>query len=239
MEKSEIAHIVSQGAQTFGVTLPPVAAASFDAYAALLEERGRHVNLTAITGDDDVARLHFLDSIALLKAARFASARIIDVGSGAGFPGIPLKIAEPTIDLTLLDATGKRVAFITELCALLSIDAACIHARAEEAARKPDMRERYDIAVSRAVARLNVLCELCLPFVRVGGDFIAMKGADSTDEISEARSAAAALGAELRECFNYTIPGTDVTHRAVIYRKTSPTPGGYPRRFAKIQKTPL
>jgi len=215
------------------------AASAFGKYYAFLEKRGKVVNLTAITGVEDVSRLHFLDSIALLKAAQFAGARVIDVGSGAGFPGVPLKIAEPTIDLTLLDATGKRIEFLSELCAVLAIDASCVHARAEDAAHNSDMREKYDVALSRAVAQLNVLCELCLPFVRIGGLFLAMKGPDSSDELAQSQNAIRTLGGELQECFEYKIPGTEITHSAVVIRKTSPTPDKYPRRFARIQKGPL
>ena len=165
--------------------------------------------------------------------------KIIDVGSGAGFPGVPLKIAESSIDLTLLEATGKKTAFLSELCGVLNIDVTCINARAEDAANEPDKREQYDIAVSRAVARLNVLCELCLPFVKPGGTFISMKSIDSADETEEAQNAIKTLGAAIQEHHDYTIPGTDVTHRAILLRKTSQTPEKYPRRFARIQKNPL
>jgi len=239
MESGNLASLITHGADELGVSLPPGAASAFDAYHSLLKVRGESVNLTAITGEKDVVRLHFLDSVALLKAALFKDARVIDIGSGAGFPGAPLVLAEPSIDLTLLDATGKRITFLTELCAALNIKATCVHARAEDAAHKKEHREHYDIAVSRAVARLNILCELCLPFVRAGGLFIAMKGADSTDEVAESLGALAALGAELPEYYDYIIPGTDITHRAVLIRKSSSTPDKYPRRFARIKKAPL
>jgi len=235
----DISEIVSHGAKSLGIALPHTAAAAFTSYYEFLEKQGKDVNLTAITGAEDVARFHFLDSIALLNAAQFKDARIVDIGSGAGFPGVALKVAEPSIDLTLLDATGKRVTFLSGLCSLLGIDAKCIHARAEDAAQTPDLRERFDIAASRAVARLNVLCELCLPFVRVGGTFIAMKAASSDDEIAEANRAAEALGAEMRGCHDYVIPGTDVVHRAVLIQKISTTPEVYPRRFSRIKKAPL
>ena len=183
MGDEALTKIVVQGAEELGINMPFAAIEAFNKYHIFLEQRRRSVNLTAITGATDVARLHFLDSIALHKAARFSDALVVDIGSGAGFPGIPLKITEPSIGLTLLDATGKRVAFLSELCEVLGITAACVQARAEEAARRQDMRERYDIAVSRAVARIKILCELCLPFVRSGGRLIAMKSADSDDEL--------------------------------------------------------
>jgi len=238
-DNRKLSDIVTHGMQLLGVALPPGADAVFEAYYEFLEKRGRSVNLTAITGAEDVARLHFLDSIALLNAVKFSGARVIDIGSGAGFPGLPLMITEPSICLTLLDATGKRVAFLSELCEVLNLNVACIHARAEESAHKHDMREQYDIAVSRAVARLNVICELCLPFVRIGGMFIAMKSADSADELAEALSAIETLGAKLSHCYDYTIPGTGIIHRAVIVVKNLSTPEKYPRRFSRIQKSPL
>jgi len=235
----EIFNIVAQGAEELNITLPPVAEAAFRAYYDFLEKRGQDVNLTSITGVEEVARLHFLDSIALLNAISFKDAKVIDIGSGAGFPGIPLKIAEPSLDLTLLDATGKKVLFLTEICEMLGIKASYIKARAEETAHENEKREQYDIAVARAVARLNILCELCLPFVRIGGSFIAMKTIGSDDEVAEARNAIKTLGAETQANFYYKIPGTDIFHRAVLIQKTSKTPGEYPRRFAKIQKSPL
>jgi len=235
----KVIEIVTSGSEELGVALPPGAGASFAAYYAYLEKCGRRFNLTAIEGESEVARLHFLDSVALLKAARLGGARVIDIGSGAGFPGVPMKIAEPSIGLTLLDATGKRVRFLAGLCAELGLDATCVCARAEDSARAPEMRHAYDAAVSRAVAKLNVLCELCLPFIRVGGTFIAMKGIDTADELTQAGGAIEAMGARLHGCFDYALPGTEIVRRAVIIRKTSITPDRYPRRFAKIQKSPL
>lgn len=234
-----IASVLTQGAEILGICLPPRAFSSFEHYYDLLLQRGQRTNLTAIDGAADVARLHFLDSIALLGASRFEGRRVIDIGSGAGFPGVPLKIAEPTIDLTLLDATGKRIAFLSDLCAALGIGAAFVHSRAEEAAHESTMRESYDIALARAVAKLNVLCELCLPFVRVGGKFLAMKAIDSNEEISDASYAISALGGKLAGFYDYPIPMTDMTRRVVIINKTEPTKSEYPRRFAKIQNKPL
>ncbi|MCL2662300.1 MAG: 16S rRNA (guanine(527)-N(7))-methyltransferase RsmG [Oscillospiraceae bacterium] len=239
MMVNEAFPIIVQDAMKLNIALPPKAEAAFRAYYEFLELHGEKVNLTAISGAEEVARLHFLDSIALLKATNFKKKRVIDVGSGAGFPGVPLKIAEPSIELTLLEATGKKAVFLTELCDRLNIEAACLNERAEEAAHDSSKREVYDIAVSRAVARLNVLCELCLPFVGVGGIFIAMKSIGSDDEIEEAKRAIVALGAEIHKNCDYCIPGTDIVHRAVLIQKTTNTPDNYPRRFARIQKCPL
>jgi 16S rRNA (guanine527-N7)-methyltransferase len=231
--------IIAQGASELDIDLPPETGAAFRVYYDFLEKHGQNVNLTAITGIENIARLHFLDSLALLGLTSFKNKRVLDIGSGAGFPGVPLKIAEPSIDLTLLDATGKKISFLSELCAKIDIKSMFINARAEDAAYRSDLREQYDIVVSRAVARLNVLSELCLPFVRVEGLMIAMKGETSTEEVKEARNSISTLGAVLQDSVDYTIPGTDIIHRAVIYRKAANTPDKYPRRFAKIQKRPL
>jgi len=231
--------IIAKGAKELDIELPPGVGAAFGAYYDFLETYGRNVNLTAISGAEEVARLHFLDCLALVNAANFKNAKVIDIGSGAGFPGVPLKLAEPLADLTLLDSTGKRVAFLSQLCNKLDISAACIHARAEEAAHLPKMREQYDVVVSRAVAGMSVLCELCLPYVRIGGLFIAMKSIDADNELEEANNAILTLGAQLQEQFDYNIPGTEIIHRAILIRKTAKTPDKYPRRFARIQKTPI
>jgi 16S rRNA (guanine527-N7)-methyltransferase len=196
------------------------------------------MNLTAITGEADTARLHFLDCCAVLGAADFSDKKVKDVGTGAGFPGVPMKIAQPDIRLTLLDSQEKRMGFLGEACGLLGLaGVTCITARAEEAPKK--QRGGFDIAVSRAVARLRVLCELCLPFVRTVGLFIAMKGPDCSEEIAEAANAMRILGGEYRHTHAYTIPETDITHTAVVIEKISETPPEYPRRWPKITKQPL
>ena len=233
-------NILIQGACEYGLALTEEDVGAFGLYYRFLEEKNRVVNLTAITGESEVVRLHFLDSLALLALGGFAGKTVIDVGSGAGFPGLPMKIAERSLRLTLLDAQQKRVKFLQELLGTLGLTGAdCVQMRAEEAARTPHYRDAHDFAVSRAVARLNVLAELCLPFVKTGGAFIAMKSADSDEEIREAESAFCALGAGLERIWDYKVPGTGVTHRAVVLRKQAPTPAEYPRRFAKIEKKPL
>ena len=239
MEIDGLSDILTRGSEILGLTLSPDTLITFRKYYDFLDNKSQDFNLTAISGIVDVARLHFLDSIALLKTYPFDGAHVIDIGSGAGFPGVPIKIVEPSINLTLLDATVKRIEFLSELCAILGVSSTFICDRAEEASRKLSIREKYDIAVSRAVARLNVLCELCLPFVRVGGIFIAMKAEKAEIEISESESAIIALGGQLQKCIDYTIPDTDIIRRAVIISKTDATPVEFPRRFAKIQKQPL
>ena len=206
-------------------------------FGEALIEKNQVMNLTAITEPDQVARLHFLDCIALLDAADFSGKTVVDVGCGAGFPGVPLKIAEPSLELTLLDSLKKRVDWLETVLPELGISAGCVSARAEEFALAH--REGVDIATSRAVARLNVLSELCLPLVKVGGCFIAMKGQDSDEEISQAARAISTLGGKVKRILDYPIPGTDAVHRAVVVEKVRATPKQYPRRFAKIKQSPL
>ena len=235
-----IASTIKKATEELKIIIPSSAIFAFEKYYELLIKHGKHVNLTAIKTPDDVTTLHFLDSIVLLKFVDFKEKTVIDIGSGAGFPGIPLKIVEPSITLTLLDATKKRITFLTELCKSLNIYAECIHARAEEYVRTDiNQRESYDIVVSRAVARLNILCELCLPYLRIGGFFPVMKSSTSDDEINEAQSAIKTLGGKLVEVIPYTLPETDIIHRIVLIEKTSETPENYPRRFARIEKKPI
>ena len=230
--------ILADGLRELGLQPDERAVERFVGYYEYLEERNRVMNLTAISGAEDVARLHFLDCATLCTVADFRNASVIDVGTGAGFPGLPVKILEPSVSLTLLDSLRKRVDFLSETCEKLELEnVRCIHARAEEA--EQSLRESYDYAVSRAVARLNVLCELCLPFVRVGGTFLAMKGPDCAEELAEAENAIRLLGGEVERIVPCVIPGIDTHHCIAVIRKVAPSPGKYPRRFAKIQKEPL
>lgn len=225
--------ILRAEAQTLGLTLTDAQLARFDRFAAALLEKNKVMNLTAITDPEDVARLHFADCLALLTVADLRGKRVIDVGCGAGFPGVPLKLGEPSIDLTLLDSLQKRIRWLDETLTDLGVSAQCVAARAEEFGH----REQYDVAVSRAVSRLNMLSELCLPFVRVGGLFLAMKGAAADEELAEAERAIARLGGKVERVARY--PLGDAERRVVVVRKVRPTPPGYPRRFAKIKQSPL
>ena len=208
-------------------------------YGQRLLEKNQVMNLTAITDPAEVAKLHFLDSLALTKYIDLKGKRLIDVGCGAGFPSLPLKIAIPTLEITMLDSTEKRINWLKELTTELGVEAECVAARAEDVAMDSDYRRKFDVATARAVARLNILAELCLPFVKVGGVFAAMKGADSEDEINEAKNAIKLLGGKIEAVEDYKIPGTDVTHRVVIIRKIAATPREYHRKYAKIKKSPL
>ena len=207
-------------------------------FSRLLLEKNQVMNLTAITEPREVATLHLLDSLALAAHEELAGKKIIDVGTGAGFPGMPLAIALPGVDMTLLDSLNKRIDFLQEVCNALSLqDITCVHARAEEFAAAH--RESYDFAVSRAVAAQPVLCELCLPLVKVGGAFLAMKSSHSQEETDQAAKAISLLGGKLERVTDYSIPTADITHRLLTIRKVSPTPKKYPRRFAQIKKQPL
>lgn len=232
---------IKLGLETLGIPLPfPGVPGKLARYGLLLLEKNLVMNLTAITDPALVASLHFLDSAAVLGCTDFKNKKLIDVGTGAGFPGLPLRLLEPTISLTLLDSLGKRVDWLRDVAAELGAeDVECLHARAEEQALKPGYRDSYDIAVSRAVADLRLLSELCLPYVKVGGYFLALKSTGADEELSAAGAGITLLGGSVLPSYDYAIPGTDVRHRVIIVKKTAPTPKGYPRRWAKIQKSPL
>ena len=225
--------LLSQGLSELGLDVSR--AETLERFSSLLLEKNQVMNLTAITEPDAVAQLHLLDSAALLPFVDLTGKTVVDVGTGAGFPGMPLRILKDDFDLTLLDSLGKRVNWLQEVCEELQLKrVACVHARAEEFAMQH--REQFDIATSRAVAQLSILSELCLPLIKVGGQFIAMKSVDTEDEIAAAKSAIKTLGGHIVKVEDYTIPTSDVVHRLVIVEKVSPTPRAYPRAFAKIKK---
>ena len=228
-------NVLEQGCEELGIALNDTQKQQFIAFYEYLAEKNKVMNLTAITEPQAVAELHFLDCIALLRAEDFSGKRVIDIGCGAGFPGVPLKIAEPSIELTLLDSLAKRMTWLREILPQLGVEAEVVTARAEEFVQT--CREQYDIATSRAVARLNILSELCLPYVKVGGAFLAMKGALAGEEMEEAKRAVALLGGTIERVYEYPIQ--DAVHKAVVIRKIKSTPLKYPRAFAKIKKTPL
>lgn len=237
MEIAMLEKILSEGFETMGLVPHEKSIEQFRCYYELLEQRNKVMNLTAISGEEDCARLHFLDSSAALLAADLKGKRVIDVGTGAGFPGLPLRIMEPSISLTLLDSLDKRIKFLAEVCSEASIDGVeFVHGRAEEPG---EMRESFDFAVSRAVARLSMLCEFCLPYIKPGGSFLALKGPAAAEEIDEAKKAISLLGGKLEKVFEYSVPGTVLKHNIVIIRKISSTPEKYPRRFALMKKNPL
>lgn len=223
------------GLTQLGLNLPSQVQQTLCAFGHAVVRQNEVMNLTAITADDQVAKLHLLDSLTVLKAADLAGKRVIDVGCGAGFPGVPLKIACPEMDLTLLDSLGKRMAWLEQVLPQLGVDAVCVTARAEDAAAKS--REQYDYATSRAVARLNILLELTAPFVKVGGAVLAMKGTAAREELGEASGAIRQLGLELEQVLEFPMDGT--AHAVIVLRKVRSTPPRFPRRYAKIKQMPL
>jgi 16S rRNA (guanine527-N7)-methyltransferase len=226
---------LTAGLPGLGLELPEETSKKLCAFGEAVVKQNEVMNLTAITEPDQVAKLHLLDSLSLLKTADLRGKSLIDVGCGAGFPGVPVKIACPEANLTLLDSLGKRMAWLEQILPELGVDAQCVTARAEEFAAK--RREQYDFATSRAVARLNILLELTAPFVKVGGAVLAMKGAAAREELAEAKNAIAKLGLKLETVADFPMDGT--AHSVIVLRKVKPTPAQYPRRYAKMKQSPL
>lgn len=215
-------------------------AEQFLLYKDLLKEWNEKINLTAITEDREIILKHFADCLTILTKRDLKGKTVIDVGTGAGFPGLPLKIAQKGIKLTLLDSLNKRINFLKEVCDKLALEEVdCVHSRAEDGGINPLYREKFDVCVSRAVANLAVLCEYCLPFVKVGGEFIALKGPDAENELMNAKKAISLLGGEVVGIEEVEVPETDLRHNMVIIKKVSATPKRYPRKAGKISKNPL
>ena len=221
------------GLPELGLTLTEQQKQTLCDFGEAVVRQNQVMNLTAITEADQVAKLHLLDSLTVLTAAELAGRKLIDVGCGAGFPGVPLAIACPEAKITLLDSLGKRVHWLEEILPTLGVEAECVTARAEEFVT--DRRESYDFATSRAVARLNILLELTAPYVKVGGLVIAMKGAAAQEELDECGSAIKKLGLKLEEVRRSPVEG----HSLILLKKIAPTPKQYPRRYAKIKQAPL
>ena len=226
---------LSQGLPRLGLTLPEDIQNTLCAFGEAVIAQNQVMNLTAITEPEKVAKLHLLDSISLLTLANLRGKTLIDVGCGAGFPGVPVKIACPEVKLTLLDSLGKRMNWLESILPRLGVDAECVTARAEEAVLA--RREQYDVATSRAVARLNILLELTAPYVKVGGLVLAMKGSAAQEELAEAKNAIRKLGLQLVRVAEF--PVDDAAHAVIVLKKVAPTPPQYPRRYAKIKQAPL
>ena len=224
-----------EGLPQLGLELTPETQQKLCAFGEAVIRQNEVMNLTAITEPSQVAKLHLLDSISLLTLANLRGKRMIDVGCGAGFPGVPVKIVCPEVKLTLLDSLGKRMAWLEQILPQLGVEAECVTARAEEAVLT--RWEQYDIATSRAVARLNILLELTAPYVKVGGFVLAMKGAAAREELDEAKNAIRKLGLKLEKVAEFPMDGT--AHAVIVLRKVAPTPPQYPRRYAKIKQAPL
>ena len=222
--------------KSVGVELSREIYEKLDIYADFLVEYNEKVNLTAITDPSEILKKHFIDSIALSKYVAISdNSSIIDVGTGAGFPSVPLKLFRPDIKLTLLDSLNKRVEFLRQLCEKLGIEAEFIHGRAEDFSKLSEYREKYDFSCARAVANLSLLSEFCIPFVKVGGSFISMKG--PTEDISEGENAVKLLGGEISDIAEYDLFGEQ--RRIIIVKKISQTPPKYPRNSSQIKKKQL
>ena len=226
---------LANGLPELGLSLPEERQDTLCAFGEAVIKQNEVMNLTAITEPTQVAKLHLLDSLSLLSLEDLQGKKVIDVGCGAGFPGVPVKIACPEMKLTLLDSLGKRMQWLETVLPTLGVDAECVTARAEEAVA--DRRESYDYATSRAVARLNILLELTAPYVKVGGKVLAMKGTAAQEELAEAKNAISRLGLQVEKVEEFPMDGT--AHTVIVLKKVKNTPPQYPRRYAKIKQMPL
>ncbi|MBQ3005946.1 MAG: 16S rRNA (guanine(527)-N(7))-methyltransferase RsmG [Clostridia bacterium] len=231
--------LLKSDAEKLGILINDEQLSKFELLSELLVEQNKTMNLTAITDPDGIAVKHFADSISVLTAYDIpAGAKVMDIGTGAGFPGIPLLIMRPDIDLVMVDSTAKKLKYVQSTVDSLGLIATTLHTRAEEAGQSKEYREKFDVVCSRAVAALNVLCEYCLPFVKVGGMFIAMKGAKAQEEIGDAKAAIKLLGGKIVAEKSFTL--SDGGERTlVVIKKISQIPPRYPRPSAQIAKKPL
>lgn len=233
-------NILFEEAKKIGINLDEVQLDKFEKYKNFLLEYNLHTNLTSITEPEDIAIKHFLDSVLFSKFFKIPEkAKVIDVGTGAGFPGVPLKILQADINLTLVDSLNKRIKFLNELCEKIDINAEVIHARAEELSHKEKYREKFEIAVSRAVAPLNVLCEYCIPYLKTGGFFVSLKGANFEEEIKNSKNALNVLGAKIQDIKTFELPKNKGFRAVVIIQKTKNIAKKYPRSNSQITKKPL
>ncbi|MFW2491879.1 16S rRNA (guanine(527)-N(7))-methyltransferase RsmG [Clostridium chromiireducens] len=233
--------LMSKSSEEVGLQLSKEQYEKFIDYMKLLQEWNEKINLTAITEDEEIIKKHFIDSIKAFKRKEFKNAaNLIDVGTGAGFPGLPIAIMKDDIKITLLDSLNKRVNFLNNVVTKLGLsNVETIHSRAEDGARNNQLREKFDIATSRAVANMSVLSELCLPYVRVGGNFIALKGPSVDQEIKDSLNAIRVLGGELIDICEINIEETELRHNLVVVKKIKECPKTYPRKAGLITKNPL
>ncbi len=242
----EISPFLTSGSHDISVPLSAESIRAFQVYAAMLRKWNEKMNLTNIVDDQGIAIRHFIDSLTLVsyieeeeKKTGRRDLTLIDVGTGAGFPGIPLKVSMPEVTITLLDSLKKRINFLDAVCEALQLqNISTVHSRAEDGAKNKLYREKFDIATARAVASLPTLCEYCLPYVKVGGIFLAMKG-HAEDEIEQAKKAIVTLGGTIEDVQEFVLPGTDMKRTILVIRKIRPTPAKYPRGQGKADKEPI
>lgn len=231
--------LLTREAEKLGVDLGEYGADRFDTYAERLVRWNSHVNLTAITEPDEIVIKHFIDSLYIMKYINFNPGQTLaDIGTGAGFPGLPILIANPQLDVNFIDSSGKRIGFIKDVLNNTGMFATRTHERAEDIGKDPQYREKYDYVTARAVAPLNVLCEYCLPLAKVGGIFVSLKGSNGMQELNDAKNAIQTLGGELIKADSYNLPNGDA-RTIFIIRKISQTPTKYPRKQKKIASKPL
>lgn len=227
------------GLKKLNIEITGIQTEQFEKYSDLLKEWNEKINLTAITDDDGISIKHFLDCILLLKYIDITeNASVADIGTGAGFPGLPVKIMRSDVSLCLVDSLNKRINFLNEVKTQLGLDdVQCIHSRAEELARKREYREKFDFVLSRAVANLTVLCEYCLPFLRIGGTFVALKSSEIKEETDEALSMIGNLGGKVKEIISAPLPESDITRSLVVIEKVRETPKSFPRSSKRIKQS--
>ncbi len=232
--------LLKEGAKEYSILLSNAQIDKFSQYARLLAEWNEKINLTAITDPEGIVIKHFLDSLSIAELIPDETKTLIDVGTGAGFPGIPLKVIRDNLKVTLLDSLDKRVKFLNEICCNLMLkDIVSVHGRAEDFGVDKKYRERFDFVTARAVANLPVLLEYCLPFVSIGGMFIAMKGPDAKEELKESQKALDILGGEIEDVKIFTLPNSDIERYLILIKKCRHTPTNYPRKSGKPTKQPI
>ncbi len=239
-KNDELENLLYEACRQQGLELSPKQASDLMTYRDMLLETNQYLNLTAITEPREVVLKHFVDSLSPVKLLPEGNFTAIDIGTGAGFPSLPIKIVTESMNLTMLDSVNKKLNFIEDVISRLNLEnAKTLHARAEDAAKAKEHRENYGVCFTRAVARLNVLAEYCLPFLQLGGRLIAMKGPDVTEELNEAKPAVKILGGEISQVLTYTIPFTDITHTLISIDKIHQTPSKYPRKPGIVSKNPI
>jgi 16S rRNA (guanine527-N7)-methyltransferase len=239
MEKEEWKKLLKEQCGIIKIDLSDSEEEKFYKYMELLRKWNENINLTAITEPNEVLQKHFIDSLTVIKYIKDCS-EIIDVGTGAGFPGIPIKIVDESVNVTLLDSLNKRISFLDEVISNLNLtNINTIHARAEEAGKNAELREKFDISISRAVAPLNVLVEYLLPFAKVNGMCICMKGSNTNEEIENSKNAIKLLGGKIETIEEFTLPNSDIKRTIIIVRKVAKTPSKYPRKPGTPSKEPI